>query len=148
MWSKPLLCRFRQSGKIQQTQVLQGFAAFHNAPSRIPPRHTQIKRDTTFATPGYFAVMIITRKSCDSKFFPVCGHLCGQSGFWARFCCPGKSRKRPCFKGFRASDVLVMDEKTYALKAGAIPPSLHPVIQFFIRLGVFSQASVLPTIQQ
>ena len=53
MWSKPLLCRFRQSGKIQQTQVLQGFAAFHNAPSRIPPRHSQIKRDTNFAIPGY-----------------------------------------------------------------------------------------------
>ena len=55
MWSKPLLCRFRQSGKIQQTQVLQGFAAFHNAPSRIPPRHSQTRRDTNFAIPGYGA---------------------------------------------------------------------------------------------
>ena len=31
MWSKPLLRRFRQSGKILQTPVLQGFAAFHLA---------------------------------------------------------------------------------------------------------------------
>ena len=53
MWSKPLLCRFRQSGKIQQTQVLQGFAAFHNAPSRIPPRHSQSRRATNCATPRY-----------------------------------------------------------------------------------------------
>ena len=53
LWSKPLLCRFRQSGKIQQTQVLQGFAAFHNAPSRIPPRHSQSRRATNCATPGY-----------------------------------------------------------------------------------------------
>ena len=42
---------------------------------------SQIKRDTTFATPGYLLVTIIARNSCDSKFFPVCGHLCGQSGF-------------------------------------------------------------------
>lgn len=41
MWSKPLLCRFRQSVQIQQTQVLQGFAAFRLALFRIPPRHTQ-----------------------------------------------------------------------------------------------------------
>ena len=32
MWSKPLLYRFRQSGEIPQTQVSQGFAAFHIAP--------------------------------------------------------------------------------------------------------------------
>ena len=53
MWSKPLLCRFQQSKKIQQTQVLQGFAAFHLTPSRIPTRHTQTRRDTSFAIPGY-----------------------------------------------------------------------------------------------
>ena len=28
LWSKPLLCRFQRLGEIQQTQVLQGFAAF------------------------------------------------------------------------------------------------------------------------
>ena len=54
MWSKPLLCRFRQSGEIPQTQVSQGFAAFRLAPFRIPPRHSQTRRDTNFATPGYF----------------------------------------------------------------------------------------------
>ena len=52
MWSKPLLCRFRQSGKIPQVQVSQGFAAFHIASSRIPPRHSQTRRDTNFAIPG------------------------------------------------------------------------------------------------
>ena len=67
MWSKPLLCRFRQSGKIQQTQVLQGFAAFHNAPSRIPPRHSQTRRDTNFAIPGYSVSAIIPRRGRKSK---------------------------------------------------------------------------------
>ena len=51
LWSKPLLCCFRQSGKILQTQVSQGFAAFRLAPPRIPPRHSQSKRATNCATP-------------------------------------------------------------------------------------------------
>ena len=41
LWSKPLLCRFRQSEKIPQTQASQGFAAFRLAMSRIAPRHSQ-----------------------------------------------------------------------------------------------------------
>ena len=57
MWSKPLLCRFRQSGEIPQTQVSQGFAAFRLAPSRIPPRHSQSRRATNCATPGYFVIL-------------------------------------------------------------------------------------------
>ena len=69
MWSKSLLCRFRQSGKIPQTQVLQGYAAFNLALSRIPPRHTQIKRDTNFATPGYSVPAIISRRRGKSKIF-------------------------------------------------------------------------------
>ena len=53
LWSKPLLCRFRQPGEIQQTQVSQGFAAYRLTLSRIQPRHAQTRRDTNFAIPGY-----------------------------------------------------------------------------------------------
>ena len=53
LWSKPLLCRFRQSGEIPQTKVSQGFAAFRPALSRIQPRHSQSRRATNCATPGY-----------------------------------------------------------------------------------------------
>ena len=53
MWSKPLLYRFRQSVEIPQTRVSQGFAAFRLTLSRIPPRHSQTRRDTSFAIPGY-----------------------------------------------------------------------------------------------
>ena len=56
LWLKPLLCRFRQSGEISQTQVLQGFAAFRLALFRIPPRHSQSRRATNCATPGYFVL--------------------------------------------------------------------------------------------
>ena len=47
LWSKLLLCRFRQPGKIPQTKVLQGFVAFRPALSRIPPRHSQMSRPTS-----------------------------------------------------------------------------------------------------
>ena len=77
---------------------------------------SQMSRATNCTTPGYLVVMIIARNSCDSKSFPVCGHLCGQSCFLARFPGQAKSRKRPCFKDFRVSAVLVMDEKAYAPK--------------------------------
>ena len=79
--------------------------------------------------------MIIARNLCDSKFFPVCGHLCGQSRFSVRLADPVKSRKRPCCNGFWASPVLVMDEKTYAPKPPALPTALIPVIELFDPAG-------------
>lgn len=53
LWSKPLLCRFQRLGEIPQMQVPQGFPSFCLALSRIPPRHSQTRRDTSFAIPGY-----------------------------------------------------------------------------------------------
>ena len=71
LWSKPLLCRFRQSGEIPQSQVLQGFAAFHPDQSRIPPRHSQSKRATNCANPGFLVIEFCSR----------CGQTCGQADF-------------------------------------------------------------------
>ena len=102
MWSKPLLCRFQQPGEIQQTQALQGFAAFRLTLSRIQPRHTQIKRDTNFATPGYSLSCHDTTARGKNKVFSVCGHLCGQSRFCAVFGNRWKSRKCRCHKALRA----------------------------------------------
>ena len=69
MWSKPLLCRFRQPGEIQQTQVSQGFAAFRLALSRIRPRRSQTRRDTNFAIPGYSISAMIPRQGVKIKIF-------------------------------------------------------------------------------
>ena len=69
MWSKPLLYRFQQPGKVPQTQASQGFAAFRLAPSRIPPRHSQMWRPTNWATPGYSISIIIPRRRGKSKIF-------------------------------------------------------------------------------
>ena len=63
------MCRFLQSGKIPQMQASQGFAAFHLTPSRIPTRHTQIKRDTNFATPGYSISAMIPWRAVKIKLF-------------------------------------------------------------------------------
>ena len=71
MWSKPLLCRFRQPGKIPQTKALQGFAAFRLAPSRIAPRHSQTTRATNCANPGFLVI----------QFYSRCGQTCGQADF-------------------------------------------------------------------
>ena len=82
MWSKPLLCRFRQPGEIQQTQVSQGFAAFRLTLSRIQPRHSQITCATNCATPGYSIFLHDTMQRRKKQVFRVCGRRCGQ----ARFC--------------------------------------------------------------
>ena len=82
-------------------QVSQGFAAFRLAPSRIPPRHSQITCATNCATPGYSFFCHYTTASGKNKDFSVCGHLCGQSRFCAAFGNRGKSRKRRCYKALR-----------------------------------------------
>ena len=68
LWSKPLLCRFRQSVEIPQTQASQGFAAFFPVPSRIPPRHSQSRRATGCATPGCSTIVPWFREKIQRKF--------------------------------------------------------------------------------
>ena len=81
MWSKPLLWHFRQSGKILQTQVSQGFAAFRLTLSRIPPRHSQSKRATNCANPGFLVIQFCSR----------CGQTCGQAVFLTTSTCGGSA---------------------------------------------------------
>ena len=81
---------------------------------------SQMWRPTNWATPGYSVLSYYTTARAKIKIFPVCGHLCGQSGFTARFCCRGKSRKRPCYKGFRASAVSIVDRRSNAPKPTAV----------------------------
>ena len=71
--------------------MLQGFAAFRLAPSRITPRHSQTRRDTNFAIPGYSLFCHDTTASGKNKVFSVCGHSCGQNRFCAVFGNRGKT---------------------------------------------------------
>ena len=81
MWSKPLLCRFQQLEQNQQTPVLQGFAAFHLALSRIPPRHSQTTRATNCANPGFLGI----------QFCFNCGQTCGHGDFLTTSTCGGSA---------------------------------------------------------
>ena len=47
--------------------------------------------------------------------------------FLARFCCPEKSSKRPCCKGFRTLAVPIVDRRGNAPKPHALPTALIPV---------------------
>ena len=71
-------------------------------------------------------------KSVRWKYFSVCGHLCGQNGFSARFGCPVKSHKRPCSKASRALTAPIVDRPNRTPKASALLTALHPDIQFFL----------------
>ena len=72
---------FLQSGKIQQTQAPQGFEAFRLALSRIPPRHSQSKRATNCANPGFLVIQFCSR----------CGQTCGQADFLTTSACGGSA---------------------------------------------------------
>ena len=144
MWSRPLLRRFRQSVEIPQTQVSQGFTAFRPDPSRIPPRHSQIKRDTNFATPGYSLSCHDTTARGKNKVFSVCGHLCGQDHFCAVFGNRWKSRKHRCHKALRRFALTRPGYRHGTPKAGALPTALHPEIFIFICAAIRCALLCLP----
>ena len=100
---------------------------------------SQTRRDTNFAIPGYSLFCHDTTAGEKIKDFSVCGHLCGQSRFCAVFGNRGKSSKRRCYKALRHFALPRPGYRHGTPKAGALPTALHPVIEFFIRLGVFSQ---------
>ena len=129
MWSRPLLRRFRQSVEIPQMQVSQGFAAFHLTPSRIPPRHSQTRRDTNFAIPGYSLFCHDTTARGKNKDFSVCGHSCGQSRFYTAFGNRGKSSKRRCCKALRRFASPYPGYRHGTPKPPALPTALIPDIQ-------------------
>ena len=81
LWSKPLLCRFQQPEEYPLSPVLQGFAAFCHAPPRIPPRHSQSKRATNCANPGFLVIQFCSR----------CGQTCGQAVFLTTSTCGGSA---------------------------------------------------------
>ena len=53
MWSTPIFDQLPARGKVLSAQVSQGFPGFPRTSARTRASRSQIKRDTTFATPGY-----------------------------------------------------------------------------------------------
>ena len=100
---------------------------------------SQTRRDTNFAIPGYSLFCHDTTANGKNKVFSVCGHLCGQRRFCAAFRNRGKSRKCRRRKALRRFASPYPGYRHGIPKAGALPTALHPVIEFSIRLVVFSQ---------
>ena len=87
---------------------------------------SQTRRDTNFAIPGYSLFCHDTTASDKNKDFSVCGHLCGQSRFYAAFGNRGKSRKRRRCKALRRFALPCPGYRHGTPKAGALPAALHP----------------------
>ena len=92
---------------------------------------SQTRRDTNFAIPGYSISAIIPRRGEKIKDFSVCGHLCGQSRFYAVFGNRGKSCKRRRRKALRRSALTCPGYNHGTPKSSAIPTSLHPDTRLF-----------------
>ena len=72
------------------------------------------------------------------KDFSVCGHLCGQSRFYAVFGNRGKSSKRRCYKALRRFTMPRPGYRHGTPKASALPTALHPDTVFSLhRKSVF-----------
>ena len=69
------------------------------------------------------------------KDFSVCGHLCGQSSFYAVFGNRRKPRKRRRRKALRRFTLPRPGYRHGTPKAGALPTALHPVIKFIYPAG-------------
>ena len=79
-----------------------------------------------------FSFCYYTTAQAKIKDFPVCGHSCGQGRFSAWFGNPEKSRKPPCCRALWPPGFRVVDGAGATPKSSAIPPSLHPDIQFLL----------------
>ena len=91
---------------------------------------SQTRRDTNFAIPGYSLSCHDTTARGKNKVFSVCGHLCGQSRFYAVFNDWGKSRKCRCHKAFRRFVLLYLGYRHGTPKASALPTALIPDMKF------------------
>ena len=99
---------------------------------------SQMWRPTNWATPGYSLSCHDTTARGKNKVFSVCGHLCGQSRFYAVFNDWGKSHKCRCHKAFRRFALLRPGYRHGTPKASALPTALHPDTVFTLhRKSVF-----------
>ena len=119
---------FSATGEKPLLPVLQGFPGFCLNRSWIGSTHSQTRRDTNFAIPGYSLFCHDTTARGKNKVFSVCGHSCGQNRFCAAFSNRGKSRKRRRHKALRRFSLPCPGYRHGTPKAGALPTALHPVI--------------------
>ena len=91
---------------------------------------SQTRRDTNFAIPGYSLFCHDTTANGKNKVFSVCGHLCGQSRFYAVFNDWGKSHKCRCHKALRRFALPCPGYRHGTPKPRVLSAELHPDIHF------------------
>ena len=91
---------------------------------------SQTRRDTNFAIPGYSFFCHDTMASDKNKDFSVCGHLCGQSRFYAAFGNRRKSCKRRRRKALQRFALPYPGYRHGTPKPRVLSAELHPDIQF------------------
>ena len=123
---------FSEPPEIRTVEGFSAVFAFVRCEHRLC---SQTRRDTNFAIPGYSFFCHDTTARGKNKVFSVCGHLCGQSRFYATFCNRGKSCKRRCRKALRHFASSYPGYNHGTPKAGALPTALHPVISLFYPAG-------------
>ena len=136
MWSKPLLCRFRQPEETPLSPVPQGFAGLCPSRAWIGSTHSQTRRDTNFAIPGYSFFCHDTTAGEKIKDFSVCGHSCGQNRFCAVFCNRGKSSKRRRCKALRRFASPCPGYGHGTPKPPALPAAPHPDLFSFCDFSI------------
>ena len=118
--------RFAGKGKCQNPSVCKGLRNFGILRMGGGVTRSQTRRDTNFAIPGYSLFCHDTTARGKNKDFSVCGHLCGQSRFYAAFGNRRKSRKCRCHKALRRFALPRPGYRHGTPKPGAIPTSLYP----------------------
>ena len=112
---------------LQHFIVLEVFGPSGEAQTRglVVPNHAFYQLNYT----RIFSFCHYTTTEGKIKDFSVCGHLCGQSRFYAVFNDWGKSHKCRCHKAFRRFALLRPGYRHGTPKPGAIPTSLYPDIE-------------------
>ena len=87
-----------------------------------------------------FTFLHDTTENGKNKDFSVCGHLCGQSRFYAVFNDWGKFRKRRCRKALRRFASHYPGYRHGTPNAGALPTAQHPDMKLWNCPGVSSQS--------
>ena len=122
-------------------QVSQGFAVFRLAPSRIPPRHSQTRRDTNFAIPGYSISAIISRQRRKSKIFLSVVIPVVKAAFMAFSATVGNPANAGVARLCGVPPCPVPDTATALPKQARYQLRYTRLFRYFIRLVVFSQTT-------
>ena len=126
MWSKPLLCRFRQPEENPLSPVPQGFAGFCPSRAWIGSTHSQTRPDTNFAIPGYSLFRHYTTSKKKIKVFSVRARSYGQTRFCAALSSQPTSRKRSRRKALRRFVLPCSGYRHGTPKCGTVPTPPYP----------------------